>query len=258
MKTRALGQTGLNVSEIGFGGWGIGGAAEGAVAYGATSDGESLASLRRAYDLGITFYDTAPLYGYGHSERLMGEAFSGVRSNVLIATKAGLLDAQDRQDFSVAHLERSLEESLGRLRTDYVDLFLLHSPPLESIAENRPLLLAGEAAGRWANAGVGNFRAFSGRRTAGRGTIGLQGYRGQFQSHGPACPAERPVRTVRGEKRGSRLLRTPLCYGFLTGRYADTTGFSAADHRSRWSPEQRQLWRGPTSGSRRSLPASRR
>ena len=79
MRYRPLGETGLTVSEIGFGAWGIGGVANGTIGYGPTDDRESLRALHRALELGVTFYDTADLYGYGHSEQLLGEAFRGVR-----------------------------------------------------------------------------------------------------------------------------------------------------------------------------------
>src|SRR5256885_488352 len=114
MRYRALGSTGIRVSEIGFGAWGIGGNAAGAVAYGPTSDAESLRALRRGFDAGITFFDTADFYGFGHSEEVLGAAFADVRAQVVIATKVGMLDAQGTQDFSPAHVRRALEQSLRR------------------------------------------------------------------------------------------------------------------------------------------------
>ena len=89
MKYRRLGRTGLTVSEIGFGAWGIGGSSKQAAAYGPTDDEESTRALRRAFDLGVTFYDTADLYGDGQSERLIGAAFKDLRPRVVIASKVG-------------------------------------------------------------------------------------------------------------------------------------------------------------------------
>src|SRR5437660_6576398 len=89
MRYRRLGSTGLQVSEIGFGAWGIGGVANGAVGYGPTDDEQSRAALRRAFELGVTFYDTADIYGFGHSEELIGETLADVRSKLVIATKVG-------------------------------------------------------------------------------------------------------------------------------------------------------------------------
>ncbi len=88
MNTRPLGRTGLQVSEIGFGGWAIGGNAFGN-SYGPTDDAESQRAVRRAYDLGCTFFDTADVYGHGHSEEVLGAALQGLRDKVIVATKVG-------------------------------------------------------------------------------------------------------------------------------------------------------------------------
>ena len=87
MRLRQLGRSGLAVSEIGFGAWGIGGNKDGAVAYGPTDEAQSLDALVAALDAGINFFDTADLYGFGESERLLGIAFSGRRDRVVIASK---------------------------------------------------------------------------------------------------------------------------------------------------------------------------
>jgi aryl-alcohol dehydrogenase-like predicted oxidoreductase len=89
MKYRALGSTGLTVSAIGFGGWGIGGVSAGATSYGETDDAVSRRALACAFERGITFFDTSPAYGDGRSERLIGEVFTGRRDKIVIATKAG-------------------------------------------------------------------------------------------------------------------------------------------------------------------------
>ena len=102
MNYREIGKTGLSVSEIGFGAWGIGGRTVGTTSYGDTNDATSLAALRRARECGITFFDTSGAYGNGHSEELIGKAFEGSRTTVVIATKAGY-DSWDRPpDFSPA------------------------------------------------------------------------------------------------------------------------------------------------------------
>src|SRR4051812_21278812 len=136
MRYRSLGSTGLRVSEIGFGTWGLGGAANGAMAYGPTSDAESLRALQAALDQGINFFDTADLYGYGHSEQLLGKAFAGVRDRVVIASKGGMVDGSGKQDFRPAYLRAALERSLARLGTDYVDLYQLHSPPADLLVRD--------------------------------------------------------------------------------------------------------------------------
>ena len=130
MRYRKFGKSGLQISEIGFGSWGIGGAVQGALGYGPTNDKDSQLALRRAFELGINFYDTADLYGFGHSESLLGETFQKMREKVIFASKVGFLNPEGAQDFSVQHIEKSLHESLNRFQTDYIDLYQLHNPPL--------------------------------------------------------------------------------------------------------------------------------
>ena len=86
MRYRPLGTTGLTVSEIGFGAWGIGGPSPGATSYGPTDDTVSLSTLERAFERGVTLYDTSNAYGNGHSEALIGQAFRERRTQVVIAT----------------------------------------------------------------------------------------------------------------------------------------------------------------------------
>jgi len=138
LKDRKLGNTGITVSEIGFGTWGIGGSA-----YGDVDDNESRRVLKSAFELGITFYDTADLYGDGHSEELLGEVFAGRRDQVVIATKGGTLPHTTfdmPQNFSSQYIEKAIAGSLKRLKTNYIDLYLLHSPRIENIQENDDLL----------------------------------------------------------------------------------------------------------------------
>src|SRR5258706_16430814 len=119
VRQRQLGRSGVAVSEVGFGAWGIGGNKDGAVAYGPTDEAQSLDALAAARDAGVNFYDTADLYGYGESERLIGKAFVRCRDKVVIASKVGMLDATGRQDFEPARIEKALDASLARLQTDY-------------------------------------------------------------------------------------------------------------------------------------------
>src|SRR5258708_31832846 len=140
MRYRPLGTTGLTVSEIGFGSWGIGGPSPGAPSYGPTEDAASLRTLKRALERGITFFDTSNAYGNGHSEELIGQAFRQRRAAVVIATKAGFPRFDQEPDFSPAHLRRSLEGSLRRLQTDHVDLLQLHSPPIAQVRDDGAIL----------------------------------------------------------------------------------------------------------------------
>ncbi|MBI3513722.1 MAG: aldo/keto reductase, partial [Proteobacteria bacterium] len=140
MRYRPLGTTGLTVSEIGFGSWGIGGPSPGATSYGPTDDAVSLRTLARALERGITFFDTSNAYGNGHSEELIGQAFRHRRASVVIATKAGFPRFDQEPDFTPDHLRRSLEGSLRRLQTDHVDLFQLHSPPIALVLDDAAIL----------------------------------------------------------------------------------------------------------------------
>ena len=141
MRYRAFGKTGFQVSEIGFGGWGIGGNAYGN-SYGSTDDAESLKALNRAYELGCNFFDTSDAYGHGHSESLIGQAVQGWnRDEVFIATAGGQDFSADtlakaggvKPNFSGTYLRQAVNASLQRLGLEAIDFYQLHTPPLELI-----------------------------------------------------------------------------------------------------------------------------
>ncbi len=136
MRYRVLGRTGLRVSEVGFGAWAIGGNAHGN-SYGPTDDAASRDAVRKAVDLGCNFFDTADVYGWGHSEEILGEALEGRRDQVFLATKVGgdFYHGGVRMNFDPAYIGFALERSLRRLRTDHVDLYQLHNPPAETMAD---------------------------------------------------------------------------------------------------------------------------
>lgn len=142
MHYRKLGKTGITVSEIGFGGWAIGGTADAAgtpLGWGKTNDDDSLAAIRRARELGVTFFDTADSYGFGRSESLLGLVLARTRQDVVIATKVGVIRGPDgrlRKDFSTRHISHAVDGSLKRLRTDYIDLYQLHNPTLAEVASD--------------------------------------------------------------------------------------------------------------------------
>jgi aryl-alcohol dehydrogenase-like predicted oxidoreductase len=133
MQYRRLGRTGIEVSEIGYGGWGIGGG------WGDQDDEEALRALKRALDLGVTFFDTALGYGNGHSERLIGRAVADVRDRVVIATKIPpktsrwpvLPHEPVSETFPAEWVVECTEKSLRNLDTDYIDVQQLHAwtPP---------------------------------------------------------------------------------------------------------------------------------
>jgi aryl-alcohol dehydrogenase-like predicted oxidoreductase len=132
--TRTLGRTGLEVSAMGLGCWAIGGIAHRGrrpTGYGRVSDEQSIAAIHRALDLGITLFDTADVYGAGHSEVVLGQALAGRRDQVVIATKFGnTFDEEQGQllgpDVSPAYIRRACRASLRRLQTDYIDIYQLH------------------------------------------------------------------------------------------------------------------------------------
>src|SRR5580704_8655009 len=134
MKYRKLGSTSLEVSEIGFGAWGIGGNQFGN-SYGPAADEESLAAVTTAFDLGCTFFDTADVYGHGHSEELLGKALKGTRQKVVIATKVGsdFYHQPPQLRFTEEYITFAVEQSLKRLDTDVIDLYQLHNPPFSAI-----------------------------------------------------------------------------------------------------------------------------
>ncbi len=138
MKYRVLGKTGLKVSEVGFGAWAIGGNAHGN-SYGPTDDKQSLAAIERAIELGCNFFDTADVYGHGHSEELLGQALRERRSKVIIATKVGgdFYHGAPRMNFTPDYLEFALGKSCERLGSDYIDLYQLHNPPIQMVKDGR-------------------------------------------------------------------------------------------------------------------------
>lgn len=242
MEYRTLGRTGLSVSEIGFGTWGIGGIVRNAVAYGPTDDAQSRRVLRMALERGITFYDTAPLYGYGHSEELLGEAFRAVRDEVVIASKVGMVDSNARQDFSPEHLRTSVEGSLQRLQTDYLDLLQLHDPPIRLLEAGGEIFRTLEILQK-----EGKVRAYG---------ISVRAPEDAFtavQRFGFSCVQANlnllDQRAVEGglldfcqREEVGLIARTPLCFGFLTGAYGEEEDFAAGDHRGLWPAEQRRRW----------------
>jgi aryl-alcohol dehydrogenase-like predicted oxidoreductase len=242
MKYRALGRTGLVVSEIGFGAWGIGGRTVGTTSYGDTDDRTSLAALRRALDLGITFFDTSSAYGNGHSEELIGQAFEGgSRARVVIATKAGY-EAWDRPpDFSPAAILASAEASLRRLRTDRIDLLQLHNAAPEVLKADE----VREALARLV--GSGKIRAWGASTRS--PAEALEALRALDVGVVQANFNMMDVRAATGgllEEAGRRgagfIGRTPLCFGFLAGTIGRDTLFAPGDHRLGWSRAQLDNW----------------
>ena len=248
MRYSPLGTTGLDVSVIGFGTWGIGSWAPGQLSYGVTDDDTSLAALQQALSEGITFYDTAPLYGLGHAERLLGRAFGHCRDKVVIGTKLGYVDFQGGKNYDPTYLDRALDESLARLQTDYVDVLQLHDPSMADLTGNPAILKTLDGFVR-----DGRVRALGVSPKSPQEALEMIG---EF----PFKTAEinfnmMDLRAIecglfdRAAKQGVGLIaRTPLCFGFLTGTIDADTEFKPGDHRSRWPLAQIERW---VSGARK-------
>ena len=126
MKFRPFGNTGMNVSEIGLGAWQLANPD-----WGLDDRGEALRIIQKSLEAGCNFFDTAPGYGGGRSEELLGEGLKTVRKNVIICTKFSHYSEDGRRDFDAKNIRPVLEGSFHALRTDYVDILLLHNPPRE-------------------------------------------------------------------------------------------------------------------------------
>jgi len=242
MKYREIGDTGVLVSEIGFGAWGIGGVPKDAKAYGPTDDRTSLRALQRAIERGITFFDTAPLYGYGHSEKLIGTAVEGKRDKVVISSKVGYVNFSGEQNFSPEYIRKSLEGILKRLRTDYLDIYQLHDSSINLLKEDNRIIETLE-------------------RLRDEGKIRVPGISVKSVDEALAAVKDFKFKSIQVnfnlvdqrileygllnecEKCGVGLIiRTPLCFGFLTGKYHADDDYDKQDHRSRWPTEQVDRW----------------
>jgi len=242
MRYRLLGNSGLSISEIGFGAWGIGGATPGPTSYGKTDDETSLSALGCALDLGINFFDTSNVYGYGHSEKLIGKAFHRRRSDVIVATKAGFADYASPPDFSSLAIKHSVNLSLQRLNTDYIDLIQLHNPSADWLEEHPETL---DALAQMQK--DGKVRAVGVSVKSPMDALSLLELF-PFQ----AVQANFNMLDIRVLECGLMdkldlfnagfIARTPLSFGFLSGKLSGEEVFPEEDHRSRWPREQIRLW----------------
>jgi aryl-alcohol dehydrogenase-like predicted oxidoreductase len=242
MFTRTLGRSGIEVSGLGLGCWAIGGPfwRDGRpVGWGQVDDGESLRALGRALELGVTFFDTSDVYGCGHSERLLGQALAGKRSQTVIATKFGnTFDEGSRQitgaDASPAYIRQACEASLRRLKTEYIDLYQLHlgSYDVEAALEVRETLerLADEGKIRsygWSTDDAERARVF-----------GAGPHYSAVQQRLSIFEGSRETLAVCEELGLASINRGPLGKGLLTGKFSADTHFPADDVRHGWSFSQ--------------------
>ena len=159
MGTVALGATGMEISRVGYGAWAIGGAGWWH-AWGDQDDEQSIEAIRRAVELGINWVDTAPIYGLGHSEEVVGRALQGLDDRPYVFTKASLYE----KDGAVAHslkrdsIRREVEASLSRLQLDAIDVYQVHWPdPDEDLEEGWTTFAELKAEGLVRHIGVSNF-----------------------------------------------------------------------------------------------------
>ena len=241
INSRTLGRSGIEVSPMGLGCWAIGGpfwSGETPLGWGQVDDEESIRAIQAGLDLGVTLFDTANVYGAGHSERVLGRALDGIRSRVVIATKFNaVFDESTRQvtgsDTTPAGIRSACEASLQRLNTDYIDLYQFHDNgyPPEKAAPVRDTLEQLVKAGKI--------------RTYGWSTDFPE--RVEVFAQGPMCAAvqlqlnvldDNPAVLALCEKYNlAALNRGPLAMGLLTGKYNAETKPSADDVRGVKSPD---------------------
>ncbi len=230
---RTLGRSGIPVSAVGLGCWAIGG--KGWVG---TEDAESLRGIQRAFDLGVTLYDTANGYGAGHSERLLGRALESKRQQVVLATKFTYdFDDETGEEFGERikpdEIRKQCEDSLRRLKTDFIDLYQFHWNELEveRAGEVRDTLDALVQAGKI--------------RTYGWSTDFVD--RAQFFAEREGCTAIQlemnviddaaPMTAFIEQANLAGLNRGPLAMGLLTGKYTASSKMHVDDVRGENAPD---------------------
>ena len=228
MKLRPFGNTGMNVSEIGLGAWQLANPD-----WGVSDRNEALKIVQAALEVGCNFFDTAPGYGGGRSEELLGQGLKSVRRDVVICTKFGHT-AEGATDWRVESIRPSLEASMKRLQTDYLDIVLMHNPSRK--------MMDGRVAGHYEEfeklKAEGVIRAY-GVSLDWRAELELVldttksqaaevFFNALYQETLPAYP--------KAQEHGMGLIiKVPLDSGWLSGKYRAGHKFDGV--RDRWSPE---------------------
>ncbi len=241
MEYRAMGDTGLKVSGVGFGVWTVS-----TTMWGITDDAFGISLLRKALDRGITFFDTADVYGDGKGETILAQAFEGCRDEIVIATKFGYdfythpgLQPGQRErphDWSPAFVRRACEESLRRLNTDHIDMYQMHNPRMDALQRDDLFteLESLKAEGKIRAYGAALGPALKPDRQIEEGLYCAAHRRAAVhiifnmleQMLGEAiCP-------IAHSHNVPVLVRVPHASGVLEGGYSETTTFDANDHRS--------------------------
>jgi aryl-alcohol dehydrogenase-like predicted oxidoreductase len=227
MEQIAIGTSGLKTSRIGLGTWAIGG-----WMWGGSSEAQSIATIRSAVERGVTLIDTAPVYGFGHSEEIVGKALAegGLRDKVQIATKVGLAwkDGAVYRDSRAVRIRKEIEDSLRRLRTDVIDIYQVHWPDLETpIAETARTLEALRREGKIRAIGVSNYSPA--QMDAFRAVAKLDAVQPPYNLFEREIEAD--VLPYAKETGLTVLSYGALCRGLLSGRMTAETTFDGDDLR---------------------------
>ncbi len=229
MEYKKLGLTDLKISRLGFGGCPIGGHG-----WGKVRDEDSIAAIRRALELGVNFFDTADIYGLGHSEEILAKGLGKYRKKAIIATKVGLRwdkkEKRSHPDLSPKHINEAVESSLRRLRIDCIPLYQIHySDPKTPIGETMEALKKLQKEGKIKYIGCSNFssKLINEAQKYGR----LEALQASYNVLDRAIE-ESLIPTCRRWKM-SLFVYGPLAQGLLTGKYDLETKFAKNDRRSR-------------------------
>ncbi|HEY0677627.1 MAG TPA: aldo/keto reductase [Chitinophagaceae bacterium] len=242
MNYRKFGKTDLNVSEVGFGAWAIGGAAKVGntpIGWGEADDEVSRSAILAALDAGINFFDTADFYGLGHSEELLGQSLNQ-RKDVIIATKVGHRDINNAivLDYSAEYITEACELSLKRLKREVIDYYQLHSARLpqlqagECVAAMERLKQQGKI--RYWGLSLNTFYPAPEAMWMMENNVG-DGFQLVFNLINQRAY---DVMVEAGKRGYGVIARMPLQFGLLTGKLKSSTIFAETDHRKfRLTPE---------------------
>ena len=241
MRKRALGKTGIEVSELGLGTWGLSGDA-----YGPVTDAEVDRTIDRAVELGITLFDTADTYGNGQMEKRLGKRLPVGGSTVV--TKIGTNVNEGMKQFDASHLYMSFDKSQERLDRNPVDVVLLHNPTLFTLKQDEPVetleRLKGQGRIKAWGVSAGNVRIAEKAIERGAEVVEMAYnclFYGDVDRLGP---------TLR-EKKVGLLARSVLAHGLLAGHWSKDREFYPPDHRAeRWNPDDLQTRVGQLAGLR--------
>jgi aryl-alcohol dehydrogenase-like predicted oxidoreductase len=226
METIPIGTSGIAASRIALGTWAIGG-----WMWGGSDLDESVHTIRSAIERGITLIDTAPVYGFGRSEEIVGLALSGgLRSRAIIATKTGLewRDGKVWRNSSAARIRKEVDDSLRRLRTDYIDLYQVHWPdPMVPVQETAGALARLLKEGKIRAIGVSNYSA--GQMAAFREVAPIHSVQPPYNLF--ERDAEREVLPYAARHNLGVLCYGSLCRGLLSGKITRATRFTGDDLR---------------------------